>query len=58
MLFILLEYVCASIRLFSKEPTLANEQASSVKQILFCGAMVPTLLPVRPGPHLIDAGLL
>ena len=37
---------------------LANVQALPVKQILFCGAMVPTLLPVRPGPHLIDAGLL
>ena len=37
---------------------LANEQALPVKQILFCGAMVPTLLPVRPGPHSIDAGLL
>ena len=34
------------------------EQASPVKQILFCGAMVPTLLPVRPGLHSMDAGLL
>ena len=32
--------------------------SSPVRQILFRGAMVPTLLPVRPGPHLIDVGLL
>ena len=37
---------------------LANVQLTSVKQILFRGAMVPILLPVRPGPHLIDVGLL
>ena len=37
---------------------LANEQATPAKQILFCGAMVPTLLPVRPGLHLTDVGLL
>ena len=36
---------------------LANEQVLPVKQILFCGAMVPTLLPVRPGLHSMDAGL-
>ena len=38
--------------------TMPKEQASSVQQILFRGAMVPTLLPARPGPHLIDVGLL
>ena len=38
--------------------TLPIEQASPVRQILFCGAMVPTLLPVRPGPHLTNVGLL
>merc|ERR1712136_350255 len=32
--------------------TLPTEQASPVRQILFRGAMAPTLLPVRPGPHL------
>ena len=37
---------------------LANEQATSVKQILFCGVMTPTLLPVRPGLHSTDVGLL
>ena len=37
---------------------LANEQVLPVKQILFCGTMVPTLLPVRPGLHSMDAGLL
>ena len=37
---------------------LAKEQASPVRQILFCGAMAPTLLPVRPGPHLTVVGLL
>ena len=37
---------------------LANEQATSVKQILFCGDMTPTLLPVRPGLHSTDVGLL
>ena len=36
---------------------LANEQVTSVKQILFCGVMTPTLLPVRPGLHLTDVGL-
>ena len=29
-----------------------------VRQIFFCGAMAPTLLLVRPGPHLTDVGLL
>ena len=38
--------------------TLPKEPASTVRQILFCGAMAPTLLPVRPGPHLTDVGLL
>ena len=33
-------------------------QASSVKQILFSGVMTPTLLPVRPGLHSTDVGLL
>ena len=37
---------------------LANEQAVPAKQILFCGAMAPTLLPVRPGLHSMDVGLL
>ena len=37
---------------------LANEQVLPLKQILFCGAMVPTLLPVRPGLHSMDVGLL
>ena len=37
---------------------LANEQVLPVKQILFSGVMTPTLLPVRPGLHSIDAGLL
>ena len=37
---------------------LANEQVSSVKQILFSGVMTPTLLPVRPGLHSTDVGLL
>ena len=37
---------------------LANEQASSAKQILFCGVMTPTLLLVRPGLHSTDVGLL
>ena len=37
---------------------LANEQASSEKQILFRGVMTPTLLPVRPGLHSTDVGLL
>ena len=37
---------------------LANEQVTSVKQILFCGVMTPTLLPVRPGLHSTDVGLL
>ena len=37
---------------------LANEQASSVKQFLFRGVMTPTLLPVRPGLHSTDVGLL
>ena len=36
---------------------LANEQVTSVKQILFCGVMTPTLLPVRPGLHSTDVGL-
>ena len=38
--------------------TLPKEQASSVQQILFRGVMTPTLLPVRPGLHLTDVGLL
>ena len=38
--------------------TLPKEQASSAQQILFCGIMTPTLLPVRPGFHLTDVGLL
>ena len=37
---------------------LANVQVTSVKQILFCGVMTPTLLPVRPGLHSTDVGLL
>ena len=37
---------------------LANEQVTSVKQILFSGVMTPTLLPVRPGLHSTDVGLL
>ena len=37
---------------------LANEQATPAKQILFCGVMTPTLLPVRPGLHSTDVGLL
>ena len=37
---------------------LANEQATSAKQILFCGVMTLTLLPVRPGLHSMDVGLL
>ena len=36
----------------------ANEQVTSVKQILFCGVMTPTLLPVRPGLHSTDVELL
>ena len=36
---------------------LAKEQASPVRQIFFCGAMAPTLLPVRPGPHLTDVSV-
>ena len=38
--------------------TLPKEQASSAQQILFCGVMTPTLLPVRPGLLLTDVGLL
>ena len=38
--------------------TLPNEQVPSVKQILFGGVMTPTLLPVRPGLHSTDVGLL
>ena len=38
--------------------TLPTEQASPVRQILFRGAMAPTLLPVRPGSHLTDVRLL
>ena len=38
--------------------TLPKEQASTVQQILFRGVMTPTLLPVRPGLHLTDVGLL
>ena len=38
--------------------TLPKEQASSAQQILFCGVMTPTLLPVRPVLHLTDVGLL
>ena len=38
--------------------TLPTQQATSAKQILFCGVMTPTLLPVRPGLHLTDVGLL
>ena len=38
--------------------TLPKEQASSAKQILFRGVMTPTLLPVRPGLHSTDVGLL
>ena len=38
--------------------TLPTEQASSAQQIFFCGVMTPTLLPVRPGLHLTDVGLL
>ena len=38
--------------------TLPTEQVSPVRQILFRGAMAPTLLPVRPGPHLTNVGLL
>ena len=38
--------------------TLPKEQASSAQQILFCGVMTSTLLPVRPGLHLTDVGLL
>ena len=37
---------------------LANEQVTSVTQILFCGVMTPTLLPIRPGLHSTDVGLL
>ena len=37
---------------------LAKEQASPVRQILVRGAMVPTLLPVTPGPLLVDVGLI
>ena len=38
--------------------TLPKEQASTAQQILFRGVMTPTLLPVRPGLHLTDVGLL
>ena len=37
---------------------LANEQASTVPQILFRGVMTPALLPVRPGLHSTDVGHL
>ena len=37
---------------------LAKEQVSTAQQILFRGVMTPTLLPVRPGLHLTDVGLL
>ena len=37
---------------------LANDQASTAQQILFRGVMTPTLLPVRPGLHSTDVGLL
>ena len=37
---------------------LANKQITSVKQILFCGIVTPTLLPVRPGLQSTDVGLL
>ena len=38
--------------------TLPKEQASPAQQIPFCGVMTPTLLPVRPGLHVTDVGLL
>ena len=37
--------------------TLLKVQASTVQQILFRGVMTPSLLPVRPGLHLMDVGL-
>ena len=43
---------------FTVSAHLANEQASSAKQILFRGVMTPTLLLVRPGLHSTDVGLL
>ena len=38
--------------------TLPKEQASTVQQILFRGVMTPSLLPVRPGLHSTDVGLV
>ena len=38
--------------------TLPKVQASTVQQILFRGVMTPSLLPVRPGLHSTDVGLL
>ena len=38
--------------------TLPKVQASTVQQILLRGVMTPSLLPVRPGFHSIDVGLL
>ena len=38
--------------------TLPKEQASPAQLILFSGVMTPALLPVRPGLHLTDVGLL
>ena len=38
--------------------TLPKEQASTVQKILFRGVMTPSLLPVRPGLHSMDVGLL
>ena len=38
--------------------TLSKVQASTVQQIHFRGVMTPSLLPVRPGLHSTDVGLL
>ena len=63
LLFLYIEFISSHDALHSVHHSfvfahLAKEQASPVRQILFRGAMVPTLLPVRLGPHLTDAGLL
>ena len=38
--------------------TLPMSKLPSAQQILFRGVMTPTLLPVRPGLHSTDVGLL
>ena len=63
LLFLYIEFISGLVAIHSVLSQfvfahLAKEQAFPVRQILFRGAVAPTLLPVRPGPHLIDVGLL